>query len=136
MILLYFVDYCLPVRPFSIRHCIVYHYSTYGFWLPLWHLQTFCLCMIQCRFTLFSFLPRPNMISTKRVQYISIKIYQTTYSITCKRMRLYNYIEPVTFIILTSSCHSYGLAWFFYGSLMFQRNVNWNRRCETLLQQK
>ena len=42
-------------------------------------------------------------------QYQGIPNYTCTYSITCKRMRLYNYIVPVICFILTSSCHDYGL---------------------------
>ena len=33
----YFADFC----PFSIGNCVVCSSSIYGFWLPLWHLQTF-----------------------------------------------------------------------------------------------
>jgi hypothetical protein len=35
-----FVDRCLSLCPFSFDHCFVYP-SIYGFWLPLWYLQTF-----------------------------------------------------------------------------------------------
>ena len=34
-----FVDHCLPFCHFSCGHCVVCH-SIYGFWLPLWYLQT------------------------------------------------------------------------------------------------
>jgi hypothetical protein len=36
----YFVDRCLAFCPFSFVHCVVCCSSIYGFWLPLWYLQT------------------------------------------------------------------------------------------------
>jgi hypothetical protein len=35
-----FVDRCLSFCPFSFGHCVVCFSSIYGFWLPLWYLQT------------------------------------------------------------------------------------------------
>ena len=35
-----FVDRCLSFCPFSFGHCVVCSFSIYGFWLPLWYLQT------------------------------------------------------------------------------------------------
>jgi len=35
-----FVDRCLSFCAFSIGHCVVCSSSIYGFWLPLWYLQT------------------------------------------------------------------------------------------------
>jgi hypothetical protein len=35
-----FVDCCLSFCPFSFGHCVVCPSLIYGFWLPLWHLQT------------------------------------------------------------------------------------------------
>jgi len=35
-----FVDRCLSFCPFSFGHCVVYSTSIYGFWFPLWYLQT------------------------------------------------------------------------------------------------
>ena len=35
-----FVDRCLSFYTFSFGHCVVYSSSIYGFWLPLWYLQT------------------------------------------------------------------------------------------------
>jgi len=35
-----FVDRCLSFCTFSFGHCDVCSSSTYGFWLPLWYLQT------------------------------------------------------------------------------------------------
>ena len=35
-----FVDRCLSFCTFSFGHCVVYSFSTYGFWLPIWYLQT------------------------------------------------------------------------------------------------
>ena len=35
-----FVDRCLSFCTFSFRHCVVCSSSIYGFWVPLWYLQT------------------------------------------------------------------------------------------------
>ena len=35
-----FVDGCLSFCTFSFGHCVVCSSSIYGFWLPLWYLQT------------------------------------------------------------------------------------------------
>ena len=35
-----FVDRCLPLCAFSFGHCVAWFSSIYGFWLPLWYLQT------------------------------------------------------------------------------------------------
>jgi len=37
-----FVDHCLSFCPSSFGHCNVCPSSIYGFWLPVWYLQT-CL---------------------------------------------------------------------------------------------
>ena len=42
-----FVNRCLSFCPFSFGHCIVGPSSFYGFWLPLWFLQTFHLVHIR-----------------------------------------------------------------------------------------
>jgi len=38
-----FVDRCLSFCTFSFDHCVVCSSSIYGFWLPLWYLQTLLL---------------------------------------------------------------------------------------------
>ena len=35
-----FVDRCLSFCTFSFDHCVFCSFSVYGFWLPLWYLQT------------------------------------------------------------------------------------------------
>jgi hypothetical protein len=35
-----FVDHCLSFCTFPFGHCVVCSSSIYGFWLPLWYLQT------------------------------------------------------------------------------------------------
>ena len=35
-----FVDCCLSFCTFSFCHCVICSSSIYGFWLPLWYLQT------------------------------------------------------------------------------------------------
>jgi hypothetical protein len=41
----YFVDRCLSFCHFSFGHCVICP-SIYGFWLPLWYLQTLLLDLI------------------------------------------------------------------------------------------
>jgi hypothetical protein len=36
----WFVDRCLSFCPFSFGHCVFCPSSIYGFWLPIWYLQT------------------------------------------------------------------------------------------------
>ena len=43
-----FVDRCLSFRTFSFCHCVVCSSSIYGFWLPLWYLQTLLKDMLDC----------------------------------------------------------------------------------------
>jgi hypothetical protein len=43
-----FVDHCLSFCTFSFDHCVVYSSSIYGFWLPLWYLQTLLKDMLDC----------------------------------------------------------------------------------------
>ena len=50
-----FVDRCLSFRPFCFGHCVVCSSSIYGFWLPLWYLQTLLrheICFSVCRYIL------------------------------------------------------------------------------------
>jgi len=42
-----FVDRCLSICPFSFGHCVVCLSSIYGFWLPLWYLQTLLQSKVQ-----------------------------------------------------------------------------------------
>ena len=39
-----FADRCLSFCSFSFGHCVVCPSSIYGFWLPLWYLQTRLIC--------------------------------------------------------------------------------------------
>jgi hypothetical protein len=41
-----FVDRCLSFCTFYFGHCVVCSSSIYGFWLPLWHLQTLLKCIM------------------------------------------------------------------------------------------
>ena len=52
-----FVDRCLSFCTFSFGHCVVCSSSIYGFWLPLWYLQT-RLVHIGRRQTWFIFFAR------------------------------------------------------------------------------
>jgi hypothetical protein len=40
-----FADRCLSFCAFSFGHCVVCSSSIYGFWLPLWYLQTLLVIM-------------------------------------------------------------------------------------------
>jgi hypothetical protein len=41
-----FVDRCLSFWLFLFGHCVVCSSSMYGFWLPLWYLQTLMFCRL------------------------------------------------------------------------------------------
>jgi hypothetical protein len=61
-----FVDRCLSICTFSFGHCVVCSSSIYGFWLPLWYLQTllshFFFIIFQCfLFLLFKCLELESM---------------------------------------------------------------------------
>jgi hypothetical protein len=43
-----FVDRCLSFCTFSFDHCVVCSSAIYGFWLPLWYLQTLLKDMLDC----------------------------------------------------------------------------------------
>jgi hypothetical protein len=64
-----FVDHCLSFCPFSYGHCVVYSSSIYGFWLPLWYLQTLLvndtmnlikIRYVTCSLVLISFGIKPH----------------------------------------------------------------------------
>jgi hypothetical protein len=52
-----FVDRCLSFFPFSFGHCVFCSSSIYGFWLPIWYLQTllFLLYFYDLYFCFFRF---------------------------------------------------------------------------------
>jgi hypothetical protein len=52
-----FVYRCLSCCPFSLRHCLVCSSTIYGFWLPLWYLQTLLMYILYLNFG-FYFLNR------------------------------------------------------------------------------
>jgi hypothetical protein len=45
-----FVDRCLSFCTFSFGHCVVCSSSIYGFWLPLWYLQTLLVICVTGRY--------------------------------------------------------------------------------------
>ena len=49
-----FVDRCLSFCPFSFGHCVFCSSSLYGFWLPLWYLQTLLTHTLKAIFMLTS----------------------------------------------------------------------------------
>ena len=48
-----FVDRCFSFCTFSFGHCVVCSSSICGFWLPIWHLQTFLLVIVLSVLLLF-----------------------------------------------------------------------------------
>ena len=50
-----FVDRCLSFCTFSFGHCVVCFSSIYGFWLPLWYLQTLSTCHVTNNLVCFVF---------------------------------------------------------------------------------
>jgi hypothetical protein len=54
-----FVDCCWSFRTFSFGHCVVCFSSIYGFWLPLWYLQTL-FTHILCIKLKITFLQKKN----------------------------------------------------------------------------
>jgi hypothetical protein len=50
-----FVDRCLSFCFFTFVHCVVCPSSIYGFWLPLWYLQTLLIVYGDYRFTCFCY---------------------------------------------------------------------------------
>jgi hypothetical protein len=51
-----FVGRCLSFCTFSFGHCVVCSSSIYGFWLPLWYLQTL-LFPVWSRVLIFTHCP-------------------------------------------------------------------------------
>jgi hypothetical protein len=62
-----FVDRCLSFCTFSFGHCVVCSSSIYGFWLPLWYLQTLLTLIKYWTCSL-------DLIFTKRINNSSILI--------------------------------------------------------------
>ena len=54
-----FVDRCLSFGPFSFGHCVVCSSSIYGFWFPIWNLQT--LLWNQCISPQTLWVPYPSV---------------------------------------------------------------------------
>ena len=50
-----FVNRCLSFCPFSFGYYVVYSSSMYGFWLPLWYLQTLLMCVDRNRQQYFNY---------------------------------------------------------------------------------
>ena len=46
--LVFWIVFCISFCSFSFDHCVVCPSSIYGFWLPLWYLQTFLniICLL------------------------------------------------------------------------------------------
>ena len=60
-----FVNRCLSFCPFAFGHCVVCYSSIYGFWLPLWYLQTLDTTIVLSKHHIF-FLSVSAYISNVR----------------------------------------------------------------------
>jgi hypothetical protein len=58
-----FVDRCLSFCTFSFGHCVVCFSSIYGFWLPLWYLQTLSTCHVTNNLVCFVFYVTSSQLS-------------------------------------------------------------------------
>jgi len=68
-----FVDCCLSVCAFSFGHCVVCSSSIYGFWLPLWYLQTLLILM---KFSNTVLISEQRSKDAKR-QFVYFRLHQT-----------------------------------------------------------
>ena len=88
-----FIDCCLSFSTLSFGHCVFCSSSIYGFWLPLWYLQTLLViwspCSI-CRFTYHIYLCIATL--KKRQLYLLICIYLYLYVFICIYMYLFVFI--------------------------------------------
>ena len=62
-----FVDRCLSFCVFSFGHCVVCS-SIYGFWLPLWYLQT----LLSCPFSFRHCIVCPSILVTLLIYFSSV----------------------------------------------------------------
>jgi hypothetical protein len=76
-----FVDRCVSFCAFSFGHCVVCSSSIYGFWLPLWYLQTLPTEYIISIRNLNNIIPnissKPNVTNKKTMTDISITWQET-----------------------------------------------------------
>jgi hypothetical protein len=70
-----FVDRCLSFCIFSFGHCAVCSSSIYGFWLPLWYLQTLLLFYLW-----ISFITNTNYLSKNVLLNIIVQGKQSNYT--------------------------------------------------------
>ena len=79
-----FVDRCLSFCPFSFGHwhCVVCFSSIYGFWLPLWYLQTLLIIWINVyRYYCFMYILKYRYVR------ISDKRYKSTMNLFLRLMQ-------------------------------------------------
>jgi hypothetical protein len=81
VLFLYFVDRCLSFCPFSFGHCVVCTSSIYGFWLPLWYLQTLLRSIgsLFCRTSIIDMITTTDIYIYIYILYIKFKIMTTSY---------------------------------------------------------
>jgi hypothetical protein len=77
----YFVDRCMSFCSFSFGHCVVCSSSIYGFWLPLWYLQTrptqYIISMRNSNNVIPNIASKPNVTNKKTITDNSIAWQET-----------------------------------------------------------
>jgi hypothetical protein len=68
---------------FSFGHCVVYSSSKYGFWLPLWYLQTLLHCIrFVCLYSYFTYFTYLILLKFRRGHDSMVVAFTTTYAIS------------------------------------------------------
>ena len=87
-----FVDRCLSFCTFSFGHCVVCS-SIYGFWLPLWYLQTRLMNPSQCKLSL------KQLINDLSCNYVPSTPYQLIFCEFNRYLKIQNKTMCVFFLI-------------------------------------
>ena len=95
-----FVDCCLSFCTFSFGHCVVCSSSIYGFWLPLWYLQTllikFEMIWFRTRFKSWTRIAQISICLTHHAEiltrtlnnFVFTNFYVQTYAQWCQKTHL------------------------------------------------
>ena len=98
----YFVDRCLSFFPFSLHHCVVCSSSIYGFWFPLWYLQT--LHLDEKRMHYFVFL-------SDKVVIIYLKVWE------------FHHVSSMSFISMLFISHNPSKSIFKYWYVLLSKDI-------------
>jgi hypothetical protein len=79
-----FVDHCLSFCTFSFGHCVVCSSSIYGFWLPLWYLQTL-LVVNTCKLMRYG---KPNLRISSFYKFVIFDKFMEFIRLVSKDIRL------------------------------------------------